>query len=194
MRSVPAAGGLALAAWAALAAGPPWRLERGEVRVVCPLTVGGSFEARTGALAGAFALGDDAPGRLEGEASVDLGTLETGIGLRDDHLRNEYLEVGRGEGFARAVLAQVRLAEAKDAAFEGRTAFSGVLRVHGTSREVRGGAEIRRTAGGVRVHAGFSVALADFGVRTPRYLGVGVEDVVQVRVSFLASRVTERDR
>ena len=35
--------------------GPAWSVAQGEVRVVCPMTVGGSFEAQTTSLAGTLA-------------------------------------------------------------------------------------------------------------------------------------------
>jgi hypothetical protein len=100
---------LTLSAAALLAEGAAWRAERGEVRVVCPLTVGGSFEARTSSLSGTLALVASQPLALAGALAVDLRTLDTGIDLRSEHMRDSYLEVGRGEGFDSAVLSEIRL-------------------------------------------------------------------------------------
>jgi polyisoprenoid-binding protein YceI len=162
----------------------PWRVEAPSVRVICPLTIGGSFEARTSALAGTLALGAPrAP--LVGDLSVDLRTLDTGIALRDTHLRDSYLEVDKGEGFDRALLSNVVVPEDL-ASFAGRTTFSGNLRLHGATRSVEGEAELARHGPSLRVSASFPVVLADFGIAPPRYLGVGVRDRVQVRVTFLA--------
>lgn len=181
--------GLAASTWAAAAAGPEWRIVRGEVRVVCPMTVGGSFEAKTAAVAGSLQEADPREASLEGGLAVDLRTLDTGIGLRNEHLREEYLEVGRGEGFDKAVLSDIRLAEVDPASFQGRTTFTGTFWVHGTKRPVAGQAEIRRDGASVRVDATFPLTIADFGIPKPQYLGIGVKDQVQVKASLVAMPV-----
>ncbi len=176
-----------------LAADVSWRVVRGDVRVVCPLTVGGSFEAKTGAMRGTVTPG--APGTaLAGDLSVDLGTLDTGIGLRNDHLRREYLEVGRGEGFDRAVLSEIRLGDADPRGFQGKTPFTGTFLLHGTKKPIAGQATVRREGRTVRVEASFPVTVSDFGIAKPQYLGVGVKDQVSVVVSLVAEPGEDRRR
>jgi hypothetical protein len=149
------------------------------------MTVGGSFEAKTDAIRGTVTPGG--PGAaLGGDLSVDLGTLDTGIGLRNDHLRNTYLEVARGQGFDRAVLSGIRLGDADPQGFQGKTAFTGTFLLHGTTKPVAGQATVRREGRTVRVEASFPVTVADFGIAKPQYLGVGVKDQVSVVVSLVA--------
>ena len=162
--------------------GPEWRVEGGEVKVVCPLTVGGSFEARTVSLAGTLSLTTAHPPVFTGELLVDVRTLDTGIDLRSDHMRTEYLEVGRGAGFDTAVLSEIGLGDVDAGTFQGHTVFTGTLQLHGAKKAIRGGATIRREEGGVRVEATFPLKLADFGIPSPQYLGVGVKSEVQVKV------------
>ncbi len=161
-------------------------MEHGDVKVVCPLTVGGSFEATTAAVSGTLALAGLHPVVLSGELVVDLKTLDSGIALRNDHLRNEYLEVGKGEGFERATLADIHLGDVDPDGFQGRTSFSGTFRVHGAERPVTGQAQIHREGSEVLVEATFPVTLPDYGIPKPRYLGVGVRDTVRVQVSLVA--------
>jgi len=75
------------------------RVTNAEVTVNCPLTIGGSFDAKTSALNGSVT--PDGSGALKGAFAVDLMKLETGISLRDRHLRNNYLEVQKGADLAR---------------------------------------------------------------------------------------------
>ena len=70
-----------------------WTTGGGDVRVLCPLTIGGSFEAKTNALSGELVVDPTKSGAIDGALAVDLRTLQTGIGLRDDHMREGYLEV-----------------------------------------------------------------------------------------------------
>jgi hypothetical protein len=152
-----------------------WRVASGEVRVVCPLTVGGSFAATTTALEGAVSA--DTSGGLKGTIEVDLTTLDTGIGLRNTHLRDTYLEVDRGPNFSLAVLSAITLDGVNPRTFEGETAFNALFLVHGVEHPVSGVAELARTLGEVEVTARF---------QAPRYLGVGVRDQVRVEVRFTA--------
>jgi len=168
-----------------LGADSSWRVARGDVRVACPMTVGGSFEAKTSAIQGTVTT-SAAGAPLGGQLSVDLATLDTGIGLRSEHLKNKYLEVGKGQGFDHAVLSQIRLGDADPQSVQGKTAFTGTFLLHGTSKPVSGQATIRREGKNVRVEASFPVTVSAFGIEKPQYLGVGVRDQVTVNVSLTA--------
>jgi len=161
-----------------------WTVRSGSVRVVCPLTVGGSFDARTSVLEGSFPT--EAPAGGAGEFVVDLNTLDTGIGLRNAHLRDTYLETGRGPAFARAVLSGITVSGVDAASRGGKGTFSGQLLLHGETRTVTGDVELRRRGTSVRVSAAFDVSLAEFNIPPPRYLGIGVRDRVTVHVDFEA--------
>jgi polyisoprenoid-binding protein YceI len=166
---------------------PPFRVARGEVRVVCPLTVGGSFEARATSFSGTVALATPRPPAFEGDLTVDLRTLDTGIELRNHHMRDTYLEVGKGAGYDTAVLSDIHLGDIDAATFQGRTPFTATLLLHAARKPVGGDADIKREGSDVRVAARFSVRLDEFGIEPPRYLGVGVKNEVQVSISFVAT-------
>ena len=169
--------------------GPRWQVGTASVRIVCPMTVGGSFEAKTSALSGSLAF--VAPAMpLTGELAVDLKTLDTGIELRNSHLRANYLEVDKGAGYDRAVLSNIILADKDPATFEGRTSFNGTLLLHGIAKSIRGEATIRRDGESLRIDASFPVVLSDFGIALPQYMGVGVRNQVQASISFVATTVT----
>ena len=181
---------LVAAVFAAVGAGAEdtrWHVAHADLHVLCPLTVGGSFEAKTSALDGTLALTALSPAVLSGELTVDLGTLDTGIGLRNEHMKSEYLGIGKGDGYDQAVLSQIQLRDVASAGFQGRTGFSATLRLHGTTREVSGQSEIRRDGTSLRIEATFPVTLADYGIPKPQYLGVGVKSEVQVKVNMAVS-------
>jgi hypothetical protein len=169
-----------------LAAQAAWTVSDAAVTVVCPLTVGGSFEAKTNAMSGRLVADPSRPGGLAGQLDVDLATLDSGIGLRNAHMRDHYLEVGKGAGYDRAVVKDIVLA-ADPATLSGATTFTATLRVHGAERPVHGSARVSRDGDRVRVEAAFPVLLPDHGISKPRYLGVGVRDEVHVKVKFQAS-------
>lgn len=165
-----------------------WRVTTGDVRVLCPLTVGGSFEGRTSELSGVLTATSTKPATLAGDLSVDLRKLDTGINLRNEHLRENYLEVSKAAGYEHAVLSGVTMPDADLATTEGKTRFTGQLRVHGVTKPVTGAAEIKRLSDKVKITAHLTVHLPDFEIAQPRYLGVGVKDDVQLTVTFVATK------
>lgn len=181
-----------LALAAATAAGESWTLTSGEVRVRCRLTVGGSFDAVTSGVSGALRLEDAGGPAVPGAVRVRLDSLDTGIGLRNTHLRETYLEVHRGEAFREAVLTAVELAEPfPPGARDHETGFRGSLSLHGVERRIEGDVRLGRRDGRVRVEAEFPLSLAEFAIPPPRYLGVGVRDEVQVTVTLEAAVVPD---
>ena len=131
-----------------------------------------------------------AAGRLsgyDGSLAVDLRTLDTGISLRNEHMRESYLEVDKAPGYDKAVLSEIDLKGLMPDMPDGKGMFTGSLTLHGTKKTVSGPAEIRKAGTGYRVKASFPVNLSEYQIPAPRYLGVGVKNTVQVEVTFVAS-------
>jgi polyisoprenoid-binding protein YceI len=113
---------------------------------------------------------------------VPLSGIDTGIGLRNKHLRNA-LDAAH---FPQAELRVPR----KSVVFPapGKSAESdaqGTLTIHGVSRpcSVHYRAE-RGSSGEYRVRGTTRVDMRDFGIETPSYLGIHVEPEVAVQVDF----------
>ncbi len=170
-----------------------WQVAHGEVRVTCPLTVGGSFEARSQAVAGTLILPSSGPAAFEGGIQVDLRGMDTGIDLRNRHMRENYLEVGRGAGFDHATLTDLVLPDLDRQKPGGAMRFTGQLTVHGVRRPVSGRASIRNAGNTVRVEARFPVRIPDHDIAPPRYLGVGVRDEIEVLVSLTLEGKTGKE-
>ena len=187
MRAIVASIGLVLVG--AMAAPPDtWRVAQGDVRVICPMTIGGSFEATTTALSGSVTSGAIGQPGFVGSVAVDLRTLDTGISLRNEHLREKYLEVDKGSGFETATLSEIDLNGLDAGRSEGKGSFTGLLTLHGVKKTVKGTVDVRAQGPGLRVRASFPVDLPGYGIAKPRYLGVGVKDTVQVEVAFAVTR------
>ena len=153
------------------------------------MTVGGSFDVVTSDVSGTIRRETSQTGSHAGELRVDLSTLDTGIGLRNEHLWSSYLELDRGPEFRHAVLSGIVLDEPPPAD-NGRhdTGFSGTLTLHGVQQRVEGEAELRRRNGRMQVEAEFSLSLDAFDIPPPRYLGIGVRDTVEITIRFDAAR------
>ena len=156
------------------------RVTNAEVTINCPLTIGGSFDAKTSALNGSVTA--DGSGGVKGAFVVDLMKLETGISLRDRHLRNNYLEVQKGPDFAVAKMEDIKIQK-----LSGKTTFSAKLTVHGQQRDITGTADVQQDGKGYRVDATFPLQISKFQIPEPTYLGVGVSDQISVHVVLTAA-------
>ncbi|PYR91661.1 MAG: hypothetical protein DMF84_16140 [Acidobacteria bacterium] len=156
------------------------RITGGDVTVVCPMTIGGSFEAKTTALSGSVTPASG--GTMKGALIVDLINLDTGISLRNRHLRNNYLEVQKGPEFAAAKLENIRVEK-----LSGKTTFKGTMTLHGQHHDVSGTADVQQDGKAYRVQATFPLQISAFQIPEPTYLGVGVKDEITVQVNLVAA-------
>jgi polyisoprenoid-binding protein YceI len=120
--------------------------------------------------------------------SVSLGALTTGIGLRDKHMREKYLEVPK---YPTAVLKVPRASlkvpgNGESASFEG----DGTLTLHGQTKPVHFRYTAKHDAAAFGVKSTFSLDMNDYGIATPSYLGVSVKPKVDLTVSFTADDKT----
>jgi len=161
------------------------RVTNAEVTVTCPLTIGGSFEAKTTAMSGSVT--PDSNGAVKGTFVVELIKLETGISLRDRHLRNNYLEVQKGADFAVAKFENIKIQK-----LSGKTTFSGTLTLHGQQRDIAGTAELQQDGKSYKVDASFPLKISAFQIPEPTYLGVGVSDDISIHVVMTASPAAAR--
>ena len=190
IRVALALAALGLAGTRIAAAAESLSVSSGDVQVRCRLTVGGSFNVVTTALSGTLQRATPDGADYSGELRVDLATLNSGIELRNSHLRDNYLEVERGPEFREAVLSGIVLDDPLPAgAGRHETRFSAMLSLHGAQRPIEGEAELRHRDGRIQVEATFSVSLETFDIPPPRYMGVGVRDAVQINVTFDAAIV-----
>jgi len=113
---------------------------------------------------------------------VPIAPIETGIGLRDRHLR-ETLEADK---FPAAILrvsrSELTFPNEHDAA---AGTAQGDLTLHGRSRPVQVRYRAERGAAGVtRVHGSVPLDMRDFEIKPPSYLGVSVTPQVEVTVEM----------
>lgn len=117
---------------------------------------------------------------------VSLKNMTTGISLRDNHMRDKFLEV---EKHPDAKL-EVPHDAIKIPAAEGGTTSGeakGVFTVHGTSKkDVPFKYTVSKKGKRIEVTGTFGVNVKDHGIEIPSYLGVTMKPEVLVETSFQA--------
>lgn len=133
------------------------------VEVDLKISPAGSFQAKTSKVSG--------KAKKEGNkvvangVKVDLSRLSTGIKLRDDHMKDKYLEV-----------AKHPTAELVHGECEGGKG-KGTLKIRNIEKEVTGTCAVK----GKSVMAEFEISLADYKIEGIRYMGAGVKDKAKVK-------------
>ena len=112
---------------------------------------------------------------------VDLASLDTGLGLRNRHMRNNYLEV---EEFPYAVFdATVGRVEATaDGVF--RVAAQGILNIHGVERVREIPCDVSERGEGYGVRCACTVLLSDFNIEIPRMMFLKLANEVRLELNF----------
>jgi polyisoprenoid-binding protein YceI len=125
---------------------------------------------------------DWADGSISGNFTVALDGFVTGIDMRDEHMKAKYLETGK---FPQATLAVAKVA----APGAGTVDFTGDLTLKGVTKPVKGTLTLKNgpADGKVEGDAAFALALTDFPVGVPTYMGITVADKVDVTAHFVAT-------
>jgi len=118
--------------------------------------------------------------KISGKLIFALDKLKTGIDLRDDHMKNKYLEV-KTYPTAELTLNELSIPSSGAGDFD----FSGQLKVHGVTKDIVGKAKIEIASGQKKMTAEFSIKLPDFNIEIPSYKGITVAEKVDVIVESL---------
>ncbi len=139
--------------------------------------------------------------KLSGEISLPLASLDTGLEIRDEHMKKKYLEVEKApQAILRFESFELPMDLEKCLLSKEKSRFKGTLELHQVSRVIEGDflltklvrlpsdstgkSEIDRS----EVVANFSLALSDFNIEIPSYMGIKVADRVEIEVKLELER------
>jgi polyisoprenoid-binding protein YceI len=112
---------------------------------------------------------------------VDLASLDTGIGLRNRHMRDNYLEVAEYP-YAAFGGRIARAAPLSDGAF--RVTLQGTFGVHGVERDRAMTCDASPARRGYRVQCGFTVLLSDHDIKIPKVMFLKLNNEVLLTLDF----------
>jgi polyisoprenoid-binding protein YceI len=118
---------------------------------------------------------------VTGDITFTLDSLDTGIDLRNEHMKEKYLETKKHPK-ATLTLKEVSLPAgwSKEKPQVSETKFKGELELHGEKRPVEGTFEV---TGNKELKAKMELKISDYKIDIPSYLGVTVADTVKVQIS-----------
>jgi predicted outer membrane repeat protein len=111
--------------------------------------------------------------------SVPLSNVDTGISLRNKHMKEKYLEVDK--------YPNAELTVARASVKEGSGTAQGTLKIHGQTKPVSFSYNASKNGSAFAVTGSMRVNIKDYGIDVPSYLGVTVKPDVDVAVKFNAT-------
>ncbi len=114
---------------------------------------------------------------LSGSFDVDLATLNTGMDLRDDHMKNKYLEVKK---FPKATLTLPKFKSTESGTTQA------MLKLKGIEKPIKVNYTIEKNDDSLTVETKFDLLLSDFNVGVPSFQGITVAKTIKLAVAFKA--------
>lgn len=120
----------------------------------------------------------------KGEFQFDLESLDTGIGLRNKHMKEKYLETPKYP------TATFKISDLKLSNFNSDQAeiknqpFKGTLKLHNVENEVSGTFSAKKSGKEISGLAEFDIPLSKYQIDIPSYAGVTVAESVKVKITF----------
>jgi len=132
-------------------------------------------------------LGEDAKGS-ELHFEVELASLDTGIGLRNRHMRDNYLQV---EKYPYAVfsgsIAQVESTGGDTL----QVTAKGEMQIHGKKKQMSIPCTVNSEDSGYRVHGAFTVLLSDFDISIPKIMFLQLDNEIHLEVDFAVEPIKD---
>lgn len=116
---------------------------------------------------------------LSGEFVAKLDDLDTGMKLRNEHMKTKYLEIAKFPE-SKFKLDSFEL-PSNEGDFKG-VPFKGTLTIHGVEKSISGTADVNVAKTVQSINAAFIAKISDFGMLIPSFAGVTVAEDVQVKV------------
>ena len=152
-----------------------------------------TFEGKTPEVSGRVKVDPAAIGDfMEVSVEVDLASLDTGIDLRNQHMREHHLETAK---YPKATFRGGKVHKLSRPSLEADATVTfeleGIMDLHGVQKPLRVPVEMTyAVAGGVpqlQIVTHFDVKLADFDIKRPKFLVMQLDEVQHVSLELVAS-------
>lgn len=118
---------------------------------------------------------------------IDLNTLKTGIGLRDRHMRENYLETKKHPfaEFTGKIIEDINLAVGETK----RVNAKGKFKIHGVEREITVPGTLKRTdANTLNLDSEFTIILSDYKIDTPSVMFYELAEEQKVTINAILKK------
>lgn len=117
---------------------------------------------------------------------VELNTLDTGIGLRNRHMREEYLETDKFPyTYFTGKFATMKLRDDGNYDVE----VNGKMFIHGITKQVLISGVMIKTEDGFNISSSFEVKLTDYNIDIPKIMFLKIDETMKLEVDFFVKEI-----
>lgn len=120
---------------------------------------------------------------VKGTARIALENFDTGINLRNTHMKEKYLEV-KSYPEAKFILESLKIPQALSSEKQSLD-FKGKLTLRNKDKDIQGRVELVKKDSEISIRAEFKCKISDFNIKEPGYKGITVADEVEVTVEAI---------
>lgn len=121
---------------------------------------------------------------------VDLTTLNTGIGLRNRHMRDNYLETKKYRfAFFQGNIGKLEKVSEDEYSAE----VKGTMFIHGVTNEITINGSIRNIDSGFYIETEFPISLVDYNIDIPQLMFMKIDEVMQLQLKFYLESITQEE-
>lgn len=146
-----------------------------------------SFSGKAKSITAEFDVDPTKLSAAKGKVTVDLRTLDTGIDLRNKHMRENHLHT---DSFPSAVFSLDSISGAGALSHEASTSLAvhGQMTIHGVTKSVTSPATLSAAgAHGMRIQAEFPLKITEYGIPRPEFLFLKLAEEVRIVVDLTLS-------
>lgn len=116
---------------------------------------------------------------------VDLRTMDTGIGLRNRHMREDYLHTDKYP-FAKFT---GRIVSANPAGGKTKVTVRGHMDIHGVKKSMKIHGTVSERSSSVRIATTFDVKLTDHKIEVPSFMFLKIDETMKLVLNFNLKKV-----
>jgi polyisoprenoid-binding protein YceI len=133
--------------------------------------------------------GEDTLGTNEIYFEVDLNTVDTGIGLRNRHMRENYLHTDEyPKTYFKGKLTKISSMQ-NDMQ---KVIANGVMFIHGIEQKKSVEAQLIPQEQGYKIITKFIVALPDYDIEVPQLMFMKINEDIQLELEFYLKKIEEQ--
>jgi len=117
---------------------------------------------------------------------VDLNSVSTGVGLRDRHMREDYLHTDKYKltNFKGKISNASKITDS-----EYDFTANGKKFIHGVTKDITIKGKIYKTSIGYKVKANWAIKLPDYNIEVPKFMFLRISDEIKLEVEFNLKQV-----
>lgn len=113
---------------------------------------------------------------------VELNSVDTGIGLRNRHMREDYLHTEKYPltHFKGIITESVKVSDT-----EYDVKSKGKMFIHGVTKEITISGKIYKLGSGYKLKTNYSINLTDYNVKVPKFMFVRISEEIKLVLDFV---------